>query len=71
MRYRRLLYRHYRLGVSGGEGVHVGEDEVAGTVVAEGGFVLLADDGEGVQHVLRVFFGQAVEVEVERFETGA
>ena len=31
----------------------------------------LADYGESVQHVLRVFFGQAVEVEVERVEAGS
>ena len=65
------LNRYLRLGVSSGEGVHVGEDEVAGAVAVEGGFVFLADDGEGVQHVLRVFPGQAVEVEVERVEADA
>ncbi len=65
------LNRHHRLRVSGRQGVHVGEDEVAGAVVVEGGFVFFADDGEGIQHVLRVFPCQAVEVEVERFETGA
>jgi len=64
------LNRHYGLGIAGGEGVHVGEDEVTGAVAAEGGFVFLADDGEGVQYVLRVFPGQAVEVEVERVEAG-
>ena len=65
------LNRYHRLGVSGGEGVHVGEDEVAGAIVAEGGFVFTVDYGESVQHVLRVFLGQAVEVEVERVEAGA
>ena len=65
------LNRYLCLGVASGEGVHVGEDEVAGAVVAEGGFVFFADDGEGVQDVLRVFLGQAVEVEVERVEAGA
>ena len=39
--------------------------------MAEGGFVFTADYGEGFQHVLRVFLGQAVEVEVERVEAGA
>ena len=67
----RSLNCHHCFSVSGGEGVHVGEDEVAGAVVAEGGFVFTADDGEGVQHVLRVFLGQAVEVEVERVKSGA
>jgi len=65
------LNRYLCLGVSGGEGIHVGEDEVAGAVMVEGGFVFFADDGEGVQHVLRVVFVQAVEVEVERVEAGA
>ena len=31
------LKSHFRLGVSGGEGVHVGEDEVEGAVVPERG----------------------------------
>ena len=64
------LHRHLRLGVSGGEGVHVGENEVAGAVAAEGGFVFTADYEEGFEHVLRVFLGQAVEVEIERVEAG-
>ena len=67
----RSLNRYLRVGVASRKGVHVGEDEVAGAVVAEGGFVFPADDGEGVRHVFRVFPGQAVEVEVERVEAGA
>ena len=69
--YMEELESHHRLSVVGGEGVHVSEDEVAGAVAVEGGFVFLADDGEGVQHVSRVVFGQAVEVEVECVEAGA
>lgn len=33
------LKSHFCLSVSGGEGVHVGEDEVASAVVVEGGLV--------------------------------
>ena len=32
-----------RLRIPGGQGVHVGQDEVAGAVAAEGGFVLAQD----------------------------
>ena len=39
------------VGVAGGEGVVVGEGHVFGAVVAEGGFVVAADDGEGVEDV--------------------
>ena len=38
-------------GVAGGEGVVVGEDDDFGAVVAEGGLVVAADDGEGVEDV--------------------
>ncbi|MYD31613.1 MAG: hypothetical protein F4X01_08495 [Nitrospira sp. SB0661_bin_20] len=55
--YTEELKSHFRLGIAGGEGVHVGEDEVAGAVAAEGSFVFPTDDGEGVQHVFRVFLG--------------
>ena len=65
-----LLNRHDGFGVAAGEGVHVGQDEGAGAVAAKGAFVLLADDGEGVQHVAGVLTGEAVEV-VERVEEAA
>ena len=68
---RTLLNRHHGFGVAGGEGVHVGQDEVAGAVAAESGLVLFAHDGEGVQHVAGVLTGEAVEVEVEGVEAGA
>ena len=64
------LHRHHRLHVAGGEGVHVGEDQVAGAVPAELGFVLPADYGEGAQHVAGVVAVQAVEVEVEGVQPG-
>ena len=38
--YQTDLNRHLRLRIPGGQGVHVGQDEVAGAVAAEGGFVL-------------------------------
>ena len=62
------LYCHHRLCIPGSHGIHVGEDQVAGAVCAEPRFVFPTDYGEGVEHVLRVFLGQAVEVEVERVE---
>ena len=40
--------RHLNIRVAGGECVVVGEDHLFGEVVAEGGFVVAADDGEGV-----------------------
>ncbi len=58
-------------GVAGGEGVVIGEDHVFGAVVAEGGLVVAADDGEGVEDVGGVCAGEAVEVEVEGVEAGA
>ena len=39
--------------------------------MAEGSFVVAADDGEGVEDVGGVFAGEAVEVEVEGIEAGA
>ena len=39
--------------------------------MAEGGFVVAADDGEGVEDVGGVCAGEAVEVEVEGVEAGA
>ena len=45
------LDSHVGGGVAGGEGVVVGEDHVFGAVVAEGGLVVAADDGEGVEDV--------------------
>ena len=42
-----------------------------GAVGAEGGFVVAADDGEGVEDVGGVCAGEAVEVEVEGVEAGA
>ena len=59
------------VGVAGVEGVVVGEDHVFGAVGAEGGFVVAADDGEGVEDVGGVIAGEAVEVEVEGVEAGA
>ena len=62
---------HVGVRVAGGEGVVVGEDHGFSAVVAEGGFVVAADDGEGVEDVGGVVFGEAVEVEVEGVEAGA
>ena len=45
------LDRYVDIGVAGVEGVVVGEDHVFGAVGAEGGFVVAADDGEGVEDV--------------------
>ena len=41
----------HRFGFAGGEGVHVGEDEVLGAVGTERGLVLALDDGEGAEDV--------------------
>ena len=57
--------------IPGGEGAHVGEDEVAGVVAAESGLVFAADDGEGAEDVGGVLAVKAVEVEVEGVEAGA
>ena len=65
------LGRYLNIRVAGGEGVVVGEDHGFGAVVAEGGFVVAADDGEGVENVGGVCAGEAVEVEVEGVEAGA
>ena len=66
------LQRHSEVCVSGGEGVHVGEDELLGAVAAvELGLVFALDDGEGVDDVGGVGAVEAVEVEVERVEAGA
>ena len=62
------LHRHVGQGVAGGEGVHVGKDEVAGAVASEPGLVLAPDDGEGVEDVGCVVLVEAVEVEVEGVE---
>ena len=51
------LHRHYCLRIAGGEGVHVGEDEVAGAVAAELGLVMFLDDGEGAEDVAGVVPG--------------
>ena len=59
------LGRYFHIRIAGGEGVVVGEDHGFGAVVGEGGFVVAADDGEGVEDVGVVFAGEAVEVEVE------
>ena len=64
------LGRDHGFGISCGEGVHVGEDEVAGAVGAELGLVLAADDGEGAEDIVGVIAGKAVEVEVEGVEAG-
>ena len=52
------LDRHLGIRVAGGEGVVVGEDHGFGAVVAEGGFVVAADDGEGVEDVGGVLRGR-------------
>ena len=62
---------HIRVCVAGGEGVVVGEDHGFGAVVGEGGFVVAAEDGEGVEGVGGVLAGEAVEVEVEGVGAGA
>ena len=62
---------YVNIRIAGVEGVVVGEDHVFGAVVAEGGFVVAADDGEGVEDVVGVVAGEAVEVEVEGVEAGA
>ena len=36
------------VGIAASEGVVVGEDHVFGAAVAEGGFIVAADDGEGI-----------------------
>ena len=41
-----LLDGYYSLSVAGGQGVEVGEDEVAGAVAGKGFFVFAADGGE-------------------------
>ena len=66
-----FLHGHVGDGIAGGEGVVVSEDHCFGAVVAEGGLVVAADDGEGVEDVGGVCAGQAVEVEVEGVEAGA
>ena len=43
------LDRYVNIRIAGGEGVVVGEDHSFGAVVGEGGFVVAADDGEGVE----------------------
>ena len=53
-----FLHGHVGVGVAGGEGVVVGEDHVFGAVGAEGGFVVAADDGEGVEDVGGVMRGR-------------
>ena len=45
------LGRYVNIRIAGGEGVVVGEDHGFGAVVAEGGFVVAADDGEVVEDV--------------------
>ena len=65
------LNGYLNIRVAGGEGVSVGEDRGFGSVVAEGGFVVAADDGEGVEDVGGVLAGEDVEVEVEGVEAGA
>ena len=55
------LDSHVGGGVAGGEGVVVGEDHIFGAVVAEGGLVVAADDGEGVEDVGGVGAGEGVE----------
>ena len=62
---------NYGCSVAGLEGVHVGEDEVAGAVAAEGCLVLALDDGEGAEDVGGVLAAYAVEVEVAGVEASA
>ena len=45
------LDRYFYIRIAGGEGVVVGEDHLLGAAAAEGGFVVAADDGEGVEDV--------------------
>lgn len=40
------LSDEFGICIAGGQGVHVGEDKVFGSVRAEGGFVVALDDGE-------------------------
>ena len=49
---------YLNIRIAGVEGVVVGEDHGFGTVVAEGGFVVAADDGEGVEDVGGVVRGR-------------
>ena len=49
----------------------VGEDHGFGAVVGEGGFVVAADGGGGVEGVGSVLAGEEVEVEVEGVGAGA
>ena len=58
-----FLNCHVGGGVAGGEGVEVGDDHCFSAVVAEGGFVASADDGEGVEDVGGVFTGEAGEAD--------
>ena len=46
-----LLDWHVGGGVASGKGVEVGEAHGFGAVVTEGGFVVGADDGEGVEDI--------------------
>ena len=66
-----FLHRHHRRRIAGGQGVEVGEDQVAGAVAAESRFVFAADDGKRIEHIAGVVAAEAVEVEVERVEPGA
>ena len=61
---------HYGFGVSGGEGVHVGEDKLFGAVAAELLDVLLSDYRERIEYVARIASRQAVQAEVQRVEAG-
>ena len=63
--------RYHGFRVPGGEGVHVGEDELFGAVFAELLLVLPTDYREGVEYVARVVSRQAVQVEVQRVKLGA
>ena len=66
----RGLHRHDSVGVPGGECAHVGQDQVAGAVLAELFFVLFLDYGERAEHIFGVVAVQAVEVEVEGVQPG-
>ena len=65
------LHRHLNIRIAGVKSIVIGQNHLLRPVGAEGGFVVAADDGEGVEDVGGVIAGEAVEVEVEGVEAGA
>lgn len=61
---------HPYLGISGPQGPHIAENEVAGAVTAKSLFIMALHDGEGREYVLRIVFVEAVEVKEQRIEFG-